>query len=92
MAAISNHKFADSETIYTQAVSNILQRYGKVYTTEIRLKILGMQATELAQTLISVLNLPVTPDEFLKEKIQEQNRLKLCDAKLMPGINNLFIL
>lgn len=92
MAEFSNHQFADTETIYTQAVSNVLKRYGKVYTTEIRQKILGLQATELAQVLISLLNLPVTPEEFLDEKVEEQTRLKLCEANLMPGINYLFVL
>lgn len=53
---------------------------------QINRTVLGTPAFELAKTVVELLNLPLTPDEFLAAKLVEQEKLGLCNAELMPGL------
>lgn len=61
----------DTERLYTVATQNILDGYGKTYTWEVKASVMGMQSHEMAQTLVTVYELPMTPDEYL-DRAKEQ--------------------
>ncbi|XP_068619510.1 pseudouridine-5'-phosphatase-like isoform X1 [Battus philenor] len=78
----------DTENLYTIAFQNILSRFGKEFTFDIKLKLMGSQAHECAQILITDLDLPMTVEEFIMEtKVQFQ--MLFPDTGLMPGAKRL---
>ncbi|CAG4966000.1 unnamed protein product [Parnassius apollo] len=75
----------NTEKLYTIAFQNVVSRFGKDYTFELKLKLMGTQAHEAAQTLIKALDLPMTVEEFITET-KEQYQILFPDAELMPAI------
>ncbi|XP_068619511.1 pseudouridine-5'-phosphatase-like isoform X2 [Battus philenor] len=79
----------DTENLYTIAFQNILSRFGKEFTFDIKLKLMGSQAHECAQILITDLDLPMTVEEFIMEtKVQFQ--MLFPDTGLMPDTEDLY--
>ncbi|CAG4965996.1 unnamed protein product [Parnassius apollo] len=78
----------NTEKLYTIAFQNVVSRFGKDYTFELKLKLMGTQAHEAAQTLIKALDLPMTVEEFITET-KEQYQILFPDAELMPGAKRL---
>lgn len=74
----------DTERLYTVATQNILDGYGKTYTWEVKASVMGMQSHEMAQTLVTVYELPMTPDEYL-DRAKEQYDDLMPFAELLPG-------
>lgn len=75
---------SDTEKLYTVAFQNVVSRYGKEFTFEMKLKLMGTQAHEAAQMLITALDLPMTVDEFITET-KKQFQILFPDTELMPG-------
>ena len=74
----------DTEPIYCRVNEIIAQRYGKIFTPALHRKIMGRQAIDCAQILVTDLALPLTADEHL----QARNELifdMLPEALPMPG-------
>lgn len=77
--------FLDTEELYTIAFQNILTPYGKEYTFDLKLKLMGSQAHETAKKIVSELELPLTPEEFMaKSKIQFEQLFP--DTQVLPGM------
>lgn len=72
--------------MYTVAFQNIVSPYGKEYTFDLKLKVMGFHTNETAQTIVSELELPMTPEEFITES-KKQFEVLFPDASLMPGKN-----
>lgn len=66
------------------ATQNILDNYGKTYTWEAKSSVMGMQSHEMAERLVSIYELPMTPDEYLA-LAKEQYDTLMPTAELMPG-------
>lgn len=81
---ISLDYFIDTEDLYTEAFQNIVSQYGKEYTFEIKLKLMGRQAAESAAILIDILQLPITVEEFLILS-KKQYEVLFEDTKVLPG-------
>ncbi|XP_049884945.1 pseudouridine-5'-phosphatase-like [Pectinophora gossypiella] len=78
----------NTEDLYTVAFQNILSQYGKTYTFDLKLKLMGLQAHETAESIVKELQLPLTPDEFQEES--KKQFLKLFpDTKVLPGVRRL---
>ncbi|KAL0868494.1 hypothetical protein ABMA27_007975 [Loxostege sticticalis] len=78
----------NTEELYTIAFQNILTPYGKEYTFELKLKLMGSQAHETAKKIVSELELPLTPEEFMaKSKIQFEQLFP--DTQVLPGAKRL---
>lgn len=78
----------DTEPIYCRVNEIIAQRYGKTFTPALHRKIMGRQAIDCAQILVSDLALPLTADEHL----QARNELifdMLPEALPMPGARDI---
>ncbi|CAG9567961.1 unnamed protein product [Danaus chrysippus] len=78
----------NTEHLYTVAFQNIVSRYGKTYTFELKMKLMGSQSHELAKIITEELELPLTPDEFLVESRKQFQEL-FPDTELMPGAERL---
>lgn len=77
--------FTDTEDLYTVAFQNILSRFGKFYTFELKQQLMGSKSIETAKTIISELDLPLTVEEFLVESNKEFEKL-FPDTEVLPGM------
>ncbi|XP_019865548.2 pseudouridine-5'-phosphatase [Aethina tumida] len=78
----------ESESIYDKIVSDIAAQYGKTYTKDAKLKVLGTPERDTAKIVVRELELPISEDEFLKvykKKVQGE----LQHPPLMPGAKEL---
>lgn len=78
----------DTESLNERVNGEIVQRYGKTFTTEIKIAIAGTTATDSAKTIIDTLKLPLSIEEYLSER----NKLLYplySTAKTFPGTVNL---
>ena len=74
----------DTESLNERVNSEIVQRYGKTFSDEIKMAIAGTTAIASATTIINSLDLPLTIEEYLVEK----NKLLYplySTAKPLPG-------
>ncbi|XP_066586731.1 pseudouridine-5'-phosphatase-like [Prorops nasuta] len=78
----------DTETIYSEIYNTITQRYGKTYTWEHKVKVMGFQSQESTKAIIEMLNLPITPAEF-DQQLQVLFKMKFSLSNLMPGAERL---
>ncbi|CAG9138403.1 unnamed protein product [Plutella xylostella] len=78
----------NTEDLYTVAFQNILSRYGKEYSYELKRSLMGSQSHETADRIIEALNLPMTREEFLEES-KKQFELLFPDTKVLPGARRL---
>ncbi|XP_047489423.1 pseudouridine-5'-phosphatase-like isoform X1 [Penaeus chinensis] len=78
----------DTERLYTEATQVIVSQYGKVYTWEIKVQLMGMKGHMAAQHIIDSLQLPLTVDEYLAKIIEQYNSI-FPNAKALPGAEKL---
>ncbi|KAI8866621.1 HAD-like protein, partial [Ramicandelaber brevisporus] len=78
----------DTERIYTLATQNVVSRYGKTFTPDIKARVMGTRSDESARIIVSALELPVTPEAYLDELLG-QLEILLPTTKLMPGAARL---
>ena len=77
----------DTEPIYTQVTQSIVDRFGKVYTWEIKSKVIGKPPIEASRTMLDGLGIPsdqITAEEFLAECEEKLQKL-FPTCPLMPG-------
>jgi len=78
----------DSEDYYTIGTNNVANRFGKEFTWETKVKVMGTTATHSASLVIEELGLPLSVDEWLDLLTEEYSRLfPLCN--LLPGVESL---
>ena len=74
----------DTESLNERVNSEIVRRYDKDFSNEIKMAIAGTTAINSAQTIVEALDLPLTIEEYLIEK----NKLLYplyADAQTLPG-------
>jgi len=64
--------------------SIILSKYDKIYTSEVREKVMGTVEKDSCAIIVKELNLPISPEELLAQQCQLQREM-LPKTKLMPG-------
>ncbi|XP_035724611.1 pseudouridine-5'-phosphatase-like [Vespa mandarinia] len=78
----------DTEVLYSKVFNQISQKYGKEYTWEHKIKIMGFKSNESANAIVDMLELPISGSEF-------ENQLAAIYAdvfskcNLMPGAERL---
>ncbi|CAG8623086.1 5672_t:CDS:2, partial [Acaulospora colombiana] len=63
----------------------ILARYGKEYTWELKSRMMGLREYEAAVLLVNETKIDLTAEEYLKER-NEKQALRFPHAKPMPGV------
>ena len=58
----------DTEPFYTQASQIIAGRFGKVFDWSVKSKMIGRRANDSARALVETLELPITPEDYLRER------------------------
>lgn len=74
----------DTESLYTIAYNRVIQEYGKTFTWEHKAKIMGLKCTEGCQTIINMLQLPITLQTF-EDKLASIYQEIFPQCNLMPG-------
>lgn len=80
----------DTESSYTVAQQQIVGRFGKTFTWDLKAKMMGRKALDAAQILIDDLDLAgkLTAEDFVKEREQLLDEL-FAKAALLPGVERL---
>jgi pseudouridine-5'-monophosphatase len=58
----------DTEQFYTQATQQIVSRFGKTFDWSLKGNMIGRPAIESARYLTAALDLPITPEDYLRER------------------------
>jgi pseudouridine-5'-monophosphatase len=78
----------DTERFYSAVTQAIVGRWGKVFDWSVKGNMIGRPARDSARYLVETLALPITPDEYLRER--EAMLETLFPASLaMPGAREL---
>lgn len=78
----------NTEDLYTVAYQNVLAPYNKRYTWDIKVTLMGLQAQEAAEAILSKLDIPMTVQEWLTET-KKQYEILFPDSEVMPGARRL---
>jgi pseudouridine 5'-phosphatase len=78
----------DTEQIYTDATQAIVGRFGKIYDWSVKGHMIGRPAIDSARYLVSALDLPITPEQYLAEREVLFETL-MPAAEPMPGAREL---
>ncbi|KAA0202380.1 hypothetical protein HAZT_HAZT010903, partial [Hyalella azteca] len=73
----------DTERLYTVAISELTEEYGKAYPWELKVQCMGMKGDASAKLIIDSLELPLTVPEYL-EKIDLKYKELFPQAVLLP--------
>jgi len=78
----------DTEPFYTEVTQAIVGRYGHTYDWSLKGKMIGKKAADSARILVDALQLPISPDEYLRERVSMLAAL-FPTAQAMPGARRL---
>eukprot|EP01025_Chloroclados_australasicus_P036232 TRINITY_DN36870_c0_g1_i3.p1 TRINITY_DN36870_c0_g1~~TRINITY_DN36870_c0_g1_i3.p1 ORF type:complete len:227 (-),score=21.12 TRINITY_DN36870_c0_g1_i3:145-825(-) len=79
----------DTERIYTIVQQQILQKYGKEFTWDLKAKMMGRKALEAGQILIDELDLDgqLSAQDFIHER-EKLLDLRFAECELLPGVKD----
>ncbi|MAE16262.1 MAG: HAD family hydrolase [Deltaproteobacteria bacterium] len=78
----------DTERFYTVVTQEIAAEYGKTFDWTLKSRIIGRKAHESARIIVETLELPITPDEYLKSRNGRLWEL-FPDTQPLPGATRL---
>ncbi|KAG8192984.1 hypothetical protein JTE90_028104 [Oedothorax gibbosus] len=78
----------DTENLYTEIYQTIASKYGKTYTWELKVQLMGMVSTDSVKAFIEKLQIPMTEQEFNDTFRQLCNEYFLR-AETLPGVERL---
>lgn len=78
----------NTEDLYTLALNKFCAKFGKEFTIDLKMKMMGRKTEESAKVLIDALQLPCTADEY-KRELRAYQRESFVEAKLLPGADKL---
>jgi pseudouridine 5'-phosphatase len=78
----------DTERLYTEATQQIVGRFGKTFGWSVKGNMIGRPARDSARYLVETLALPITPEDYLREREVLFETL-MPTAQPMPGAREL---
>ncbi|XP_050419949.1 probable pseudouridine-5'-phosphatase [Adelges cooleyi] len=79
----------DSEKVYLSSMTDVLlNKYGKIYTDELRVKVMGTVPLNTATILVNELGLDIAPTDLMEEFYEVQLQ-RMVNVPLMPGATRL---
>lgn len=80
----------DTESAYTEAQQEIVGRFGKQFTWDLKAKMMGKKSLEAAEILVAELELEgkLDPQDFLKER-EVLLESKFRNSRVLPGVERL---
>lgn len=82
---ITHFFFPDTENLYTVATNLVTEPYGKKYTWDIKVQVMGKTSVESAEYVIKALDLPLSTDEYIN-LMEEKVQALFPTCKLLPGV------
>lgn len=89
--SVSEHlliMFTDTENSYEKVIQQIAGKYGKIYTKEIKISLLGTTEQDTARIAVASMELPITPKEF-HQRFSDLCQTALENAPLFKGAEKL---
>jgi pseudouridine-5'-monophosphatase len=78
----------DTERFYTEVTQAIVGRFGKTFDWSIKGNMIGRDALDSARYLVETMDLPITPEQYLREREAGLEALAPT-ANAMPGAQEL---
>jgi HAD superfamily hydrolase (TIGR01509 family) len=78
----------DTEPFYTEVTQAIVGRYGHTFEWSLKSRMIGKKAADSARILVDALQLPITPEDYLRERELLLAAL-FPTAQAMPGARRL---
>lgn len=78
----------DTEPFYTEVTQAIVSRYGHNFEWSLKSRMIGKKATDSARILVDALQLPITPEDYLRER-ESLLAVLFPTAQAMPGARRL---
>ncbi|XP_063223519.1 pseudouridine-5'-phosphatase [Bacillus rossius redtenbacheri] len=78
----------DTERLYEKIHTELASKYGKTYTFETKIKILGTPELDSNNIIINDLGLPITAEE-MAEYMREREQVLFPTVNTMPGVERL---
>jgi len=73
----------DTEGLYREACKEVVRRYGGIITEELFIRQMGLRMKEAQKIVVELAKLPLAPEDFGKEYMEEF--LKRAKSKLKPN-------
>ena len=78
----------DTEPFYTEVTQAIVGRYGHTFEWSLKSRMMGKKAADSARILVDALQLPITPEDYLRER-ESMLAALFPKAQAMPGAHRL---
>jgi pseudouridine-5'-monophosphatase len=80
----------DTEPFYTQVTQAIVGRYGHTFEWSLKSRMIGKKAADSARILVDALQLPFSPEDYLRER-ESMLAALFPKAQAMPGARRLTV-
>ena len=74
----------DTERLYTEATQTVIEPFGKEYTWDLKVKLMGQVSIDSTRMIVEELGLPMTPDEYA-QRFHDVVETIFPTSQLMPG-------
>jgi len=78
----------DTERFYTEVTQQIVSRFGKTFDWSVKGNMIGRKALDAARYLVATLDLPISAEDYLREREAGLRRL-MPTADALPGAHAL---
>jgi pseudouridine-5'-monophosphatase len=78
----------DTERFYTEVTQTIVGRYGRIFDWSVKGNMVGRPAIESARYLVETLDLPISPEEYLRER-EALLAERFIHSEACPGARDL---
>jgi len=78
----------DTEPFYTEVTQTIVGRYGRTFDWSVKSRMIGKKAADSARILVDALQLPITAEDYLRER-ESMLATLFPAAQALPGARRL---